>query len=545
MKLQPLTAMVPALRAFWDWLHAHGCIIRDRDGFLRPLIPNKLQVEIFTEMLAQAVAGLPIRIIVLKSRKMGASTFTQALFYFLAKYFLNANCQTLAHTDESTADIFDISVRMYVEDPQWRVKPDRPATHQISFLDHGSDCSIRTGGGQWAASGANRNFVTLSEMGKWQGEPLRLRAGIQSILNSVPNSPFSVVVIESTANMLDDSGEFKGRCKRAETGESNYGFVFSPWFDEPTYTVPGVAIVGYDDEEIKLKAQFELSDAQLVWRRRKIADECNGEVVFFHQDYPSTPEDAWETPLGRVYGMLRRAEHDAHYEVADLLERGYVLRRGIDWGGVDPFVCLWIAINENMPPRFSIDKAHCPVTWQEHEDYAWSSKGRPQDRNDHTCDTVRYVVTQRLTHGHVHVFQELVIPMAAARGESLLEHAQEVKDLTGSWPIELTVCDRSLPTAITLFCNQGIPAIGYRCPLNQFFRSEKIDTIMHVQALMVGSHPLIPERRRESTISQIRRAQRRLAGLQRMALGETSVRTAQAPVGQRGRLDRNFDGYLS
>lgn len=531
------------MRAFWEWLHREKCIIRDRDGFLRPLIPNRVQTEVFTEMLAQAISDRAIRVIVLKSRKMGVSSFIEALFYFISKYYRDCGTQTLAHTDESTADIFDIATRIYVEDPDWRVRPNRPGTHQISFLEHGSDFTIRTGGGHFASSGANRGFIHLSELGKWQGDPVRLRAGVQSILNSVPNSAFSIVVIESTANMLDDSGEFKHRCRRAQTAASSYRFVFSPWFDEPTYTIPGVPIFNYDDEEIKLKERFGLSDAQLAWRQAKIADECNGEVVWFHQDYPSTPEEAWETPLGRVFGMLRAEEHAVAFDVPKLVDEGYTLRRAIDWsGGTDPFVCLWVAMNDNLPPRLTIDKAACPETWREHEDYAWTSKGRPADHDDHTCDGLRYLVTHYMAKGHVHVFRELYIEMGAARGQSLLQHAQEINERSGDLLIDATVCDRSQPTLIVLLAQQGIPGIAYHCPIKSPARGEKIATILWVQALMVGSHPLFAEPVEEPIQQRVRRAVTRIPELQQIGIGEMGTRVSRIERGSPAGF--SLQGYI-
>ena len=48
-----------------------------------------------------------------------------------------------------------------------------------------------------------------------------------------------------------------------------------------------------DDEEKALYKEFKLTPEQLHWRRRCIANKCNGDIEQFHQEYPSTPEEAF------------------------------------------------------------------------------------------------------------------------------------------------------------------------------------------------------------------------------------------------------------
>lgn len=544
-----LESMVSMLRAFWEWLHARRCIIRSNlDGRLVSLIPNKLQKRVYRAMLKMAMAGLPIRIIVLKSRKMGCSTFIQALFYFIAHCYQHTGCQTLAHTDESTLDIFEIAARMYVEDPDWPSRPTAPSTHRLAFDEWDSDFSVRTFGGHYAASGANRPFVHISELAKAQGDEATVRSRMMSVTNSVPTTPFSIIVIESTANMLDASMEFKNRYQRAKHGVSGYTDVFSPWFEEETYRVPGAEIVGYDDEEIKLKSRFELDDEQLMWRRQKIEDDCNGEVVWFNQDYPATDDEAWQSPIGRVYGMLNSTDHDEVLDVPTLLENGYAIRRAVDWGGVDPFVCLWLAYcDKPAKPRFSIDANSCANTWREAMGYVWESGGRPKDASNHCPDAFRYGITHHLSRGHVHIFRELYIPMAAARGETVLEHAEQIKVLSPE-PVEVTICDKSAPGSITFFNNHGLPSVPYHYPERIRNTGEIIDGVKYVQALMKGNYPLAREPRKPTWLERSRAIR---AGSP-VSIGysgtDTSVRMANQRRSLGGRAvgggSRGLDGYL-
>jgi len=558
MRIKPLTDMVGCLRGFWDWLAQGQCIIRDRDGRVGPMVPNALQRAMYGGMLRQAVAKEPLRVIVLKFRKAGSSTGWEAFCYYLVRHYPEINAQLLAHTDDETLAIFAAAARMYQFDPSFRVRPKLNSTQAIGFPFHGSDFSIRTGGGHFAGSGANRSYLVLSELPKWAGEPAVVRARIQSIINSVPLSPFSLIAIESTNNMLDASSEFKERFQAAEEGRGGFLPIFVPWYSEPSYAVnvaedwlrdprwivpalspPG----GYDDDEIKLKA-LGVTDPQLAWRRRTIIDACAGQLIWFHQDFPATIEEAWEAPMGRVYGMLRASEHDRHHEPAELLREGYRFFRAVDWGGVDPFVCLWIAVDDDAQPQFSIDRRACPNTWREHAGWNWSKKNRPHAGNDHTCDPLRYLVTHYLFRGHVHVFAEYYQPFAAARDESLLEQAAEVKRRNGSWPIENTIADRSQPLALTLFRNQGIPCAPYRRPTSASRYGEIIDGIRYMQALMLGRAPLWPQREVENEEERQERRSRDLDLPQRFGVGQVDVRQAHSDTGAPRRSGTCIGGYL-
>jgi hypothetical protein len=50
---------------------------------------------------------------------------------------------------------------------------------------------------------------------------------------------------------------------------------------------------GGDEEEPWLLEQFGVTLEQLRWRRVTIAEECGGDIEFFHQEHPATPEQAF------------------------------------------------------------------------------------------------------------------------------------------------------------------------------------------------------------------------------------------------------------
>ena len=107
---------------------------------------------------------------------------------------------------------------------------------------------------------------------------------------AVPNTKGTAVFIESTANGV--SGVFYDMWKGAVEGTNGYVPVFIPWFCDPEYREPVSKGFKRTPEEKELAKKFKLDNEQLMFRRRKIAQ--NG-LDLWNQEYPDTPETAFLT----------------------------------------------------------------------------------------------------------------------------------------------------------------------------------------------------------------------------------------------------------
>lgn len=484
-RLAPSDPMPDRLEAVWSWFRSGLVRILDRRGRLVPFDPNPLQRRLFGEVLRQAKEGRPVRIIVLKARKEGVSTFIQLLMLGLAKFTPGFHARTIAHTEDSTQDIHEIvrrAVRHFPADDPFPATEGNP----IRF-PHDSSITTRTAGGRHVSSGATVNALHISELAKWPGDEKGVQAQLASVMQSVPAVPESLVVIESTANMIDSSGEFERRWRAAESGRSTFAPLFSPWFEDASYRVDGDWPGPVDEYERWLVDEFGLDAGQLQWRRNKIAGDFAGQTIWFMQEYPATPEESFQKPTGLVFPMLDERVHDR--SIPEDLRRRAQIWRGIDFGATDPFVCLWVAHFPDEPAGLTVDRKACPNTWRELTRYRWRESGiAPVDANDHTCDALRYVVTHYELYGHVHVFREIYEPNTATRGMSLLDLAAMVRNLS-SEDVLATVCDRSQPGTIQLFNDYGL-SCEPTVPPKSGRRNEKIDGIIRLQALMVATQPL-------------------------------------------------------
>ena len=468
--------------------------IRSRAGKLIALKENAIQTEILDAMEAQARAGMPVRIIIPKARKLGVSTLIVAFLRFLAIILPTWHSYVAAHTADATHDIFEIAKLAEEHESHGAVRKGTAKRLLYPHEDGRSRFVCATAGGHYVGSGSTLNALHLSEGPKWQGSAKTITGQMLSLLNSVPDDPSSCIFIEATANQADESGDFEARCWAANRGESDYTLVFLPWFREPTYTRRGDPIDDPTAYEVWLRSEFGLSDAQLRWRRATIINKCRGSEVLFMQEYPATLEECFVQPEGRIFPMLRRDVYHRH--IADCGE--WDCYRGVDWGGTHEFVCVWFAHNRSAPPGFTVDVEQCPLVWDGLTRWVWDESvvpRKPMERFKDRADPVRYAVTGFDMTGHVHIYRELVVANSARQGKSELDLAEDVKRMTHE-PIIATIADRSRPQAIVLFCQRGVPTIAYQRPDTTKLGEIK-DGIGYLHGLMIATTPFTiapPER---------------------------------------------------
>lgn len=340
--------MVRRLLQFWVWLNRGNCTIRDIHEREVPLIPNRAQTLLFLSWLLQALAGKPVRTVVLKARKVGISTFVQALNYFLCKHHRQQIAKTVAHQRESTHEIFGITATIARRDigPM----PPKPTRERLEFHATESRYGCQTAGAEGVGAGGTPNLLHLSEVALWKMNKVETH---YSATTAVPMTPTSVIVEESTARGRE---LFWDLFEAAHDPAHPYEPVFVPWFFDDALKAPVDDGFTWAQDERALGARaleygITVTDAQLAWRRLKLADL--GEALF-KQEYPSTPQEAVEGQKGRVLPglgdcLVSRLPFETHRIAAEDRVGGYdygfndpaALIAGIVWDGVLYVIDLW------------------------------------------------------------------------------------------------------------------------------------------------------------------------------------------------------------
>ena len=148
-----------------------------------------------------------------------------------------------------------------------------------------SKIKCATAGGKGVGRSDTLTNVHASELAFWPGEIAETYAGL---MQAVPATRDSMVIIESTANGFNF---FKSMWDDAVAGRNDYIPFFAAWFEMDEYRREwhGEQLT---EEEEALKAAFGLDNEQIMWRRWCIRNNCNNDIDLFHQEYPSTPEEA-------------------------------------------------------------------------------------------------------------------------------------------------------------------------------------------------------------------------------------------------------------
>lgn len=283
-------ALVELRKRFYtdfEFYAKHAVKIRTKEGDVRPLVLNKVQQRLVHEIEKQLKQTGKVRIVLLKARQQGLSTFASAFNYWWLSQHRASKGIVVAHVAESTKALFDMYRRIHAECPEMLKPSTRYSSRRELVFDRlDTALTVATAGGDGIARGETITHAHLSELAFWPNATAN--ENLNAVLQAIPNTPGTAIIVESTANGM--TGPYYEMWQAAVSGASGFIPFFSPWFDSDEYREEAPAKFELSPEEEELKEKFGLDDDQLYWRRRKIAQ--NGRELFM-QEYPATPDEAF------------------------------------------------------------------------------------------------------------------------------------------------------------------------------------------------------------------------------------------------------------
>lgn len=259
------------------------------------IVPFRLNPE--QRMYLDAVhhdlaANKPLRYIILKARQMGMSTLTEGLIFTFAFLWPGSSSSIVAHETKASQNLLKMT-NLY-----WQMYPFNSlftekynSKNELSWKETDSSIWVTTAKNSKTGRSATYQCVHASEVAFWED------AGdtFLSLLNTVPNLPRTFVALESTANGL--GGYFHDTWNAAVAGDSEFTPLFFPWhtFDEYRASRSGIPfrpLGRLSDEETVLR-KMNIDDDRLLWRRWMIRNRTDNSIEKFHQEYPTTPEEAF------------------------------------------------------------------------------------------------------------------------------------------------------------------------------------------------------------------------------------------------------------
>lgn len=311
----------------------------------------------------------PRRYIVLKARQMGLSTLFEADIFHDTSTHENKNSLIIAHEEQASSNLFQMS-KLYYENLPDLIRPMKKYANGkvLSFENPTNDdeeklhnpglrskISIATAGAGEVGRSATYHNLHASEVAFFPDAKITMLG----LLQSVPDQPNTMVVLESTANGVGDW--FHEMWQKAERGENEFTPIFLPWFIQDEYTrafrsesekeqfmdeISQTSISPTGEKvrtyEWELREKHGLTWEQLNWRKYTVQNKCQGDDILFMQEYPSTAEEAFISS-GRPKFSIRSLRK---YQTATKkpIRRGYLMEREGEVTFVDDdkgYISIW------------------------------------------------------------------------------------------------------------------------------------------------------------------------------------------------------------
>jgi len=299
---------------------ARECLkIRAKDGDLSPLVLNEAQQFLHGQIEKMAKEERWVRIIGLKSRRQGYSTYTMARGFWKAVLWPRQRAYILSHEMTSSTVLFDM-VKLMLEKHPFPPKTSTDNAKSLEFQHTGSNFTVATAGQKAGGRGGAISYFAGSEVAYWAAADDHFASSVQAVdevrgvwgvIWREPENPLpfergkgviegwikapSETVLETTS--AGPSGVFWKKYMEAMKGEGRYRHVFVPWFITSEYAEAGefTAKVEPDEEgelsEREYQELYGLSGPQMLWRRSKIHEL--GSVGKFKNEYPADIAEAF------------------------------------------------------------------------------------------------------------------------------------------------------------------------------------------------------------------------------------------------------------
>ena len=306
----------------FEYWAATCCTIKDKrtgcDVFMRL---NRPQRRVLAIMEQQRMAGEPVRLIMLKARQWGGSTLVQVYMAWIQLVHKRSwNSLICAHVKDTAATIrgmyskilSDYPADVWDEDgvcrPEFRVYE---RSTNIRYIP-GRDCRVTLGSAekQDSVRGGDFAMAHLSEVAFWGDTTRHSPEGfVRAICGSIMREPFTLIVMESTANGTGNF--FHAEWLRAcSAGGSDKIPVFVPWYEIELYSKPVGDVEALwsslDSYERGLWHKYGCTLEQIAWYREKRREYPTRQLMA--AEYPTDDVEAFANTGSSVFPAESVAE---------------------------------------------------------------------------------------------------------------------------------------------------------------------------------------------------------------------------------------------
>ena len=288
------------LKFDFPYFAKHALRVKDKEGKIVPFVLNRPQMYTHERIEAQRKRTGKVRIIILKARQVGCSTYIQGRFYHRICYSPSTSSPQafiMTHHSESTNTLFQMT-KNFADYHSVIGKPtiDTSNARELKFEENKGSYKIGTAGTKEVGRGMNNQYLHLSECAFWENGSNHVSA----LMQTVGDVAGTEIIIESTANGMGNL--FYDLTMAAIDGKNSFEVIFMPWFWYEGYTK--IPPKGWADKIPPAwqdyGAQHRLTYAQLFWAfetnsvmASSIGASYEEPCWTFRQEYPATLSEAF------------------------------------------------------------------------------------------------------------------------------------------------------------------------------------------------------------------------------------------------------------
>ena len=326
----------------------------DDDGLIAPFKPNRAQRKL--------LKNLHSRNIILKARQLGFTTLICIYFLDCALFRENIRAGIIAHEQDAAKAIFRDKVKFAYDNLPEHLRLAMPlkrdSAEELLFSHNNSSIRVST-----SMRSGTLHYLHISEFGKICAKfPDRAEEVVRGSIPAVPTHG-GMLFIESTAE--GRNGHFYNMTTKAQRlallerrlTPKEYKFHFFPWWQEPFYRMnPDGVIVTAQDDEYFDKIEGEMSTfidvEQRAWYVSTRENDFSGEEASMWQEYPSTPEEAFQVSTKACYYAVQMAKMRKEKRITSVpFEPGYPVNSFWDIGNRDG-TAVWLHQQVGVQHRF-------------------------------------------------------------------------------------------------------------------------------------------------------------------------------------------------
>lgn len=378
--------------------------IRTKTGELEPLVLNEAQDILHgaaDDMLSEEAW---IRLMGLKGRRQGFSTYVAARGYQRATLWDRQNIYILSHEQKSTDTLFGMVDLMQQKNP-FPPAVGTDNAKQLEFVRRGSSYSVATAGQKAGGRGGAVSYFHGSEAAWWTNAEDHFSSSVQAvdevrgvwgILWREPPNPLpfekgkstivgwikapSEVWLETTS--AGPTGTFYNKYMDAMKGKGRYKHVFVPWTLQQEYRAAGHYVADTEAEsegelpEDEYQELHGLRDSQMLWRREKTQEL--GSTGKFRQEYPIDVTEAFASADTDGIFIPAAVVLRARKRKLDTPDAPLIV--GVDPAGAggDKFAVVWRRGDKVIKYKTRNKLEHA-------DGVAWISKIIDEDKPDRVC----------------------------------------------------------------------------------------------------------------------------------------------------------------